>query len=90
MDVARQLIKEELALKFVLIGGGSFVFAPTVLEDIIVKHRLANDELVLLDLNAEAVESMSGAGQRIAKELGCPSKFLPLPIAGLRCLVQTM
>lgn len=72
MDVARQLIKEELALKFVLIGGGSFVFAPTVLEDIIVKHRLANDELVLLDLNAEAVESMSGAGQRIAKELGVP------------------
>ncbi|WP_141499998.1 hypothetical protein [Paenibacillus luteus] len=57
-------------MKFVLIGGGSFVFAPTVLEDIIVKHRLSDDELVLVDPNAEAVEAMAGAGRRIAKELG--------------------
>ncbi|UVI29342.1 family 4 glycosyl hydrolase [Paenibacillus spongiae] len=57
-------------MKFVLIGGGSFVFAPTVLEDIIVKHRLMDDELVLVDPNAEAVEAMAGAGRRIAKELG--------------------
>ncbi|WP_162463038.1 family 4 glycosyl hydrolase [Paenibacillus psychroresistens] len=57
-------------MKFVLIGGGSFVFAPTVLEDIIVKHKLSNDELVLVDPNLEAVEAMAGAGKRIAKELG--------------------
>ncbi|MDQ0897542.1 hypothetical protein [Paenibacillus sp. V4I7] len=59
-------------MKFVLIGGGSFVFAPTVIEDIIVKHNLANDELVLVDLNAEVVEAMAGAGRRIANEMGVP------------------
>ncbi|WP_337103696.1 family 4 glycosyl hydrolase [Paenibacillus sp. YIM B09110] len=57
-------------MKFVLIGGGSFVFAPTVLEDVIVKNRLMNDELVLVDPNAEAVEAMAGAGRRIADKLG--------------------
>jgi alpha-galactosidase len=57
-------------MKFVLIGGGSFVFAPTVLEDVIVKNRLSDDELVLVDPNAEAVEAMAGAGRRIAGELG--------------------
>jgi len=35
-----------LAMKVVLIGGGSFVFAPTVLEDALVKHKLASLELV--------------------------------------------
>ncbi|MBD2869108.1 family 4 glycosyl hydrolase [Paenibacillus arenilitoris] len=57
-------------MKFVLIGGGSFVFAPTVLEDVIIKHRLMEGELVLVDPNAEAVEAMAGAGQRIAKIVG--------------------
>ncbi len=56
-------------MKLVLIGGGSFVFAPTVLEDAIVKHRLAG-QLVLVDPNEEAVEAMAGAGRRIARELG--------------------
>jgi alpha-galactosidase/6-phospho-beta-glucosidase family protein len=56
-------------MKLVLIGGGSFVFAPTVLEDAIVKHRLAG-QLVLVDPNQAAVEAMAGAGRRIARELG--------------------
>jgi alpha-galactosidase/6-phospho-beta-glucosidase family protein len=56
-------------MKLVLIGGGSFVFAPTVLEDAIVKHRLAG-QLILVDPNEAAVEAMAGAGRRIARELG--------------------
>jgi alpha-galactosidase len=58
-------------VKLVLIGGGSFVFAPTVLEDAIVKHGLKG-ALVLVDPNLEAAEAMAAAGRRIAKELGVP------------------
>jgi len=58
-------------MKLVLIGGGSFVFAPTVLEDAIVKHRLAG-QLILVDPNEEAVTAMAAAGRRIAGELGVP------------------
>ncbi len=54
-------------MKLVLIGGGSFVFAPTVLEDAIVKHRLTGT-LVLVDPNLEAAEAMAAAARRIAKE----------------------
>ncbi|NIK75160.1 alpha-galactosidase [Paenibacillus castaneae] len=57
-------------MKIVLIGGGSFVFAPTVLEDVIIKHRLDSCELLLVDPNAEAVEAMAGAGRQIAAKLG--------------------
>ncbi|MGO4548897.1 hypothetical protein AB4Z29_29310 [Paenibacillus sp. 2TAB23] len=57
-------------MKLVLIGGGSFVFAPTVLEDVIINHRLMDDELVLVDPNAEVVEAMAGAGRSIAEKLG--------------------
>ena len=59
-------------MKIVLIGAGSFVFAPTVLEDAIVKHRMAG-ELVLVDLNIEAAEAMAGVGRRMARDMdvGC-------------------
>lgn len=58
-------------MKLVLIGGGSFVFAPTVLEDAIVKHRLSG-ELVLVDPNLEAAEALAAAGRRVAQTLGVP------------------
>ncbi|WEK53197.1 MAG: hypothetical protein P0Y55_11400 [Candidatus Cohnella colombiensis] len=57
-------------MKIVLIGGGSFVFAPTVLEDIIVKHRLEGCELMLVDPNVEAATSMAEAGRSIANKYG--------------------
>lgn len=56
-------------MKIVLIGGGSFVFAPTVLEDFIVKQGLSEGELVLVDLNEEVVVAMAEAGRRIADDL---------------------
>jgi alpha-galactosidase/6-phospho-beta-glucosidase family protein len=61
---------EGFKMKIVLIGGGSFVFAPTVLEDAIVKCKLLNSELVLVDPNAEAVEAMAAAGRKISSDLG--------------------
>ncbi|MFD2333429.1 hypothetical protein ACFSR7_29570 [Cohnella sp. GCM10020058] len=61
-------------MKLVLIGGGSFVFAPTVLEDAIVKHRLEGS-LVLVDPNLEAAKALAAAGRRIASELNVPLRI---------------
>lgn len=62
-------------MKIVLIGGGSFVFAPTVLEDVIIKHRLGEAELILVDPNENAVEAMAGTGSRVAQELNVSVKI---------------
>ena len=56
-------------MKIVLIGAGSYVFAPTVLRDAIVKHCITG-ELALVDLNLEAAEAMAGVGRRMAQDLG--------------------
>jgi len=45
------------------------VFAPTVLEDIIVKKRMAGCELILVDPNKEAAEGMAAAAREIARQL---------------------
>ncbi|MBD2872488.1 family 4 glycosyl hydrolase [Paenibacillus arenilitoris] len=58
-------------MNIVVIGGGSFVFAHTVVEDVIVKHRLDNtSKLILVDLNEEAALAMAAAGRTVAKALG--------------------
>ena len=56
-------------MKIVLIGAGSYVFAPTVLRDAIVRHHVTG-ELALVDLNLEAAEAMAGVGRRMAQDLG--------------------
>ncbi len=55
-------------MKIVLIGGGSFVFAPTVVEDILLKHNVENGELVLVDIDKEAVEIIGKAAQKLARQ----------------------
>jgi len=55
-------------MKIVLIGGGSYVFAPTVIHDLIVKHRQQDATLALVDLNKEAVELMAAVAQKVAEE----------------------
>jgi len=57
-------------MKIVLIGAGSFVFAPTVLRDAIVEHRLASCEMVLVDVDADLAEAMAGVGRRMADDVG--------------------
>jgi alpha-galactosidase len=56
-------------VKIVLIGAGSYVFAPTVLRDAIVQQRMTG-ELALVDLNLDAAEAMAGVGRRMAQDLG--------------------
>jgi len=62
-------------MKMVLIGGGSYVFAPTVLADAILKHRLSGLELSLVDLNLDAAEAMAGVGRRMAADAGVDIHF---------------
>ena len=57
-------------MKIVLIGAGSFVFAPSLLYDAIVDHRLADSELALVDLDADLANAMAAVGQRMAQEVG--------------------
>ena len=56
-------------MKIVLIGAGSFVFAPTVLLDTLAEGKMQG-ELALVDLNLEAAEAMAGVGKRMAADLG--------------------
>jgi alpha-galactosidase/6-phospho-beta-glucosidase family protein len=56
--------------KVVLIGAGSYVFGPSVLDQAILQHRLPNLELALVDLDAEVVELMAGVGRRMARDSG--------------------
>lgn len=57
-------------MKLVIIGAGSYVFTPTALRDAVEKHRLDDAEIVLVDLDAAAAETMCGYGRRMASDLG--------------------
>lgn len=57
-------------MKLVIVGAGSYVFTPTALRDAIEKHRLNDAEIVLVDLDAAAAETMCGYGRRMAADLG--------------------
>ncbi|MCL2664377.1 MAG: hypothetical protein FWE82_02075 [Defluviitaleaceae bacterium] len=56
-------------MKIVIIGGGSYVFAPTIIEDAIIKSR-SEAELVFVDINAEAARDMAGLAVAIARDEG--------------------
>ena len=53
-------------MKIVLIGGGSYVFAPSVVEDLMVKAKLSDFEFVLMDIDKEAAQVLAKIAQRVA------------------------
>ncbi len=55
-------------LKIAVIGVGSFVFGPSMLQQIIVEHRLPDVELALVDVDAEMVELMASVGRCMAQQ----------------------
>jgi alpha-galactosidase/6-phospho-beta-glucosidase family protein len=55
-------------LKIAIVGVGSFVFGPSMLNQVIREQRLSNVELALVDIDAEMVELMAGVGQLMAEE----------------------
>jgi alpha-galactosidase/6-phospho-beta-glucosidase family protein len=61
-------------MKLVLIGAGSYVFAPTFLRDI-VRHRIAATEVLLVDLDAAMAELMAGFGRAVARAEGFDLKI---------------
>lgn len=61
-------------LKIAVIGAGSFVFGPAVLQEVFLDHKLAGVELALMDVSRELVELTAAAGNRIAADLGVNSR----------------
>lgn len=57
-------------MKIVLIGAGSYVFAPAVLYDAIADHQLAGAELVMVDLDSTAADLMRDVGLKMASDVG--------------------
>jgi len=56
--------------KIVVIGAGSFVFGPSLLQQAILEHRLNDIDMVLVDIDAEMLNLMAGVGRRMAHETG--------------------
>ncbi len=55
-------------LKIAVIGAGSFVFGPSMLQQAILEHQLHGVELALVDVDAEMVELMAGVGRHMARQ----------------------
>jgi len=53
-------------IKIAVIGAGSFVFGPSMVQQAILEQRLHDVELALVDVDAEMVELMAGVGRQIA------------------------
>ena len=64
-----------MAVKLAVIGGGS-TYTPELIEGIARRsERLAVDELVLLDIDAERLEIVGGLAQRMLDRLGWPGRL---------------
>jgi alpha-galactosidase len=62
------------SLKISVIGAGSYVFGPSVLNQSLCENRFDNIELSLHDLDDEAVKLMARVGKRMAREHGLTSQ----------------
>ncbi len=57
-------------LRVVLIGAGSYVFGPAMLEQALLEHRLDGLELCLVDLDEELLGLLVQAAVRVAEDAG--------------------
>jgi alpha-galactosidase/6-phospho-beta-glucosidase family protein len=62
---------------FVLIGAGSTVFTPGLMTDLVSSPVFAGWTIHLVDLSAEAADTMARLGRRIARERGADLSFVP-------------
>ncbi|MBM3957332.1 MAG: alpha-glucosidase/alpha-galactosidase, partial [Gemmatimonadetes bacterium] len=60
--------------KIAFIGAGSFGFTRTLVKDILTFPLLENAELALMDVDAEKLDYIKRAVERIVKEGGYPAK----------------
>ena len=56
--------------KVALIGAGSYVFGPSVLDQAILQHALPGLHLALVDVDGETLGLMANVGRRMARETG--------------------
>jgi len=56
--------------KVSVIGAGSYVFGPSVLNQAVRENRLGGIHLALMDLDGDMVELMAGLGRRMAEDAG--------------------
>ncbi|MFL6027026.1 MAG: hypothetical protein ACJ72K_08820 [Friedmanniella sp.] len=61
----------------VLIGAGSTVFTPGLMTDLASCRTFDGWTVHLVDLNAEAAETMARVGRRVARERGADLAFVP-------------
>ena len=61
----------------VLIGAGSTVFTPGLMSDLASCRTFDGWTVHLVDLNAEAAETMARVGRRIAEDRGADLAFVP-------------
>lgn len=62
-------------MKIVLVGAGSFVFAPSILNDAVVEHRLQGVRLALVDPAVEMAELMARLGRQMARSSSVAAAF---------------
>ena len=60
--------------KVAVVGAGSFVFGPSVLEQTLLHHRLPDLELALVDPDREALDGMAGVARRMAQGMGLDTR----------------
>lgn len=57
-------------VKIVIIGAGSTEFTPGLLADLVAHPHLSGADVALVDIDPEAVETMTGLARRLARERG--------------------
>lgn len=57
-------------LKIVIIGGGSYIWAPNIVKDMLLKKTIQNAEFVLYDINPKASDLCGRFLNKIANQLG--------------------
>ena len=56
--------------KVAVIGAGSYVFGPSVLDQAILQHALPDLHLALVDVDGETLDLMANVARRMARETG--------------------
>lgn len=56
--------------KVAVIGAGSYVFGPSVLDQAILQHKLPDLHLALVDVDGETLDLMANVARRMAHETG--------------------
>jgi alpha-galactosidase len=61
-------------MKIAIIGAGSYVFTPSVIEDILIKCRFDGAEFAMVDVNRHSAELMAGLAKAVSSHLGLSCK----------------